>query len=52
MSKPVGEMNFKELSAHINEKEKTHRREMKHLRALLRVVADRNDSEKANTQDS
>lgn len=48
--KKVGDMNFEELSAHIDEKDKIHKREMTNLRALLRVVADQNDAAKRAAQ--
>lgn len=45
-TKSVGEMTVEELSAHIQEREESHRREMKHLRALARVLADQATSTK------
>ncbi len=39
--KPFSEMTAIELSDHIFAKDKKHRSEMKHLRALLRIVRDR-----------
>jgi hypothetical protein len=37
-TKAVGQMNASELAAHIKAKDEAHRREMTHLRALLRCL--------------
>lgn len=50
MSKPIGEMNHQELEAHIKEKDEKHRKEMTHLRALLKVLEDQQPAQPPATK--